>query len=77
MQSIVVYTIGIKLFVHMHDKGVGFSGDAIATFIVCVAATGVFGEIMHHLVDTPGRRFSHVFWGWLTEEKVSEVVIET
>ena len=68
MQSTIIYTVGIKLFMYLvENKGTSWAGGEVAAFFVCAAATVVFGEIMHRAVDLPGRRLAHLFWKWMRE----------
>ena len=38
-----------------------------ACFIACLAATAVFAELFHSLVDEPSKALAHCVFDWLRE----------
>jgi hypothetical protein len=65
--SIVVYTVGIKLFLHLTGNEVGWSfpaavGTALAT---CLASTVLFAEVIYRFVDIPARRAGRWLFKWI------------
>jgi hypothetical protein len=68
VQSTIIYTVGIKLFMYLvANKGTSWWKGEVAVFFVCAAATVAFGEIMHRAVDLPGRQLAHLSWKWIRE----------
>ncbi|KAI9737620.1 MAG: hypothetical protein M1818_005624 [Claussenomyces sp. TS43310] len=68
MQSIIIYTVGIKLFVHLVvDRAVASSGAVVVCLITCLPIIVLSAEVMHRVVDQPMRRAAVVMWRWLRE----------
>lgn len=67
-QGIVVYTAGMRLFVHLNvTRHWASEVSVFVCFIVCVLATVVFAELFFRLVDRPSRAFSHYVYRWIRE----------
>ncbi|KAF2624322.1 hypothetical protein BU25DRAFT_348094 [Macroventuria anomochaeta] len=65
VQSIIVYTIGIKLWVFMDDAGVNSAVRTLASFAVCASSVAVVSEIFYRLVDLPSIAAAKTFWTWM------------
>lgn len=66
VQSTIVYTMGIKLFLYLNqDKTILFPGAVSICLAVCVVASGVAAEVFYRLVDYPSRILAHVLFDWI------------
>ena len=68
LQSIIVYTLGIKTVTNM----IGNSMDAYTkasgiAFIACLAVTAAAGEAFFWLIDKPSQKFAHLVFAWIRE----------
>lgn len=65
-QSLVVWTIGIKVFLQLHSEGGAEKGLAIFTsFLASSAATVVFGEAFYRIIDLPSQQAAISVYAWL------------
>ncbi len=65
-QSIVVWTVGIKLFLYLHaEQGLSIAATNGVVFFVCLLAVAFFAEGYHRLVDLPTRWFAKAVFAWL------------
>lgn len=68
MQSIMIYTIGIRLFMHLSvEKHVQFGGAVIACLVSCLAASAVGAEIFYRVLDYPSMALAHKLFDWIRE----------
>jgi hypothetical protein len=65
VQSIIIYTIGIKLWMFMNDSGVNSEVCTLASFVVCASSVAVGSEIFYRLVDLPSIAAAKAFWTWM------------
>lgn len=64
-QCIVIYTLGLRLYVHMVDeKNMSVGGAKAAVFFVCLPVTLIAAEIFHRLIDQPSKVFGWWFYTW-------------
>lgn len=67
MQSIIIYTVGIKLWVSMDDAGVSGAVNTLASFVVCASLVAVASEIFYRLVDLQSIAAAKAFWTFMTK----------
>ncbi|KAK4983116.1 hypothetical protein LTR66_008951 [Elasticomyces elasticus] len=68
IQSIIVYTLGIKLFMHMTTNPSYNTANARgASFVACLATTIVAAEAFYRLVDRPSQAFARMVFDWIRE----------
>ena len=72
VQSWIIYTVGIKLFMHLaQGNGSSFDAANVACFFVCLLTTMSVGEVFYRLVDYPADAFARLFFDWLRDEKTT------
>ncbi|KAJ9293492.1 hypothetical protein DTO271G3_7757 [Paecilomyces variotii] len=68
VQSIIIYTAGIKLFVHLNqEKRWPSEGSVFTVFIVCLAAVVPIAELFYRLVEYPSRALAYRLFDWIRE----------
>ncbi|KAF2090791.1 hypothetical protein K490DRAFT_71121 [Saccharata proteae CBS 121410] len=67
MQSIIIYTAGIKLFLHLSSQNASFSGSVVACLVTTLAATAVGAELFYRLVDYPSQALARRTWAYFKE----------
>ncbi|KAF1846005.1 uncharacterized protein K460DRAFT_313030 [Cucurbitaria berberidis CBS 394.84] len=67
VQSIIVYTAGIKLFLHIKATGTGDAVNNFACFCVCAPLVALASEVFYRLVDLPSVVLARIFWTWMTK----------
>ncbi|KAI9839457.1 MAG: hypothetical protein M1819_002082 [Sarea resinae] len=68
MQGIIIYTAGIKLFMHLNvEKHLSHPASNVVTLIVCLITTVVGAEVFHRLIDYPSQLLAHKFFDWIQE----------
>ena len=65
VQSIIIYTAGIKLWTLMDDARVNSSISTLASFVACASSVAVASEIFYRLVDLPSIAAAKIFWAWM------------
>ncbi len=66
LQSIVIYTAGIKLFMHLSiERNMSVEGSRLVCLLVCVAIVAFGAELFHRLVDCPSKAFAHIVFDWI------------
>jgi hypothetical protein len=65
VQSIIIYTVGVKLWVFMEDAEINSAVSSFASFAVCVSLVAIASEIFYHLVDLPSIAAARAFWMWM------------
>jgi hypothetical protein len=65
VQSIIIYTVGIKLWMAMASTGVSGPLSTFASFIVCAAMTAIGSEIFYRLIDLPSVAAAKAFWSFM------------
>lgn len=66
VQSIVIYTAGIKLFMHLSiEKKLSIEASRVVCLIVCVTSVILGAELFHRLVDTPSRKLAYLVFDWI------------
>ena len=66
VQSIIVYTIGIKLWMHMDNKGIASMVSTLASFVVCASSVALASEIFYRAIDLPSIAAAKAFWEFMT-----------
>lgn len=64
-QSIIIYSMGMKLFLHWHKNGASEIGVIIACLLVCVLTVIPTAEVFYRLVEIPSQRFAKVAFEWM------------
>ena len=68
LQSIIIYTIGIKLVTNMVGEDLsGYSRATGVAFIVSLLVTVVVAEGMYLLVELPSKWFGRQLFDWIRE----------
>lgn len=67
VQSIIIYTAGIKLFLHVNSLGTSNTLNAFACFCLCAPLVAVASELFYRVVDLPSIVVARQFWGWVTK----------
>ena len=67
VQSILIYTAGIKLYTHMADAGMNGSLSTFVCFLVCAPLVAIVGEIFYRVVDSPSIILARGFWAFMTK----------
>ncbi|KAJ4411067.1 hypothetical protein N0V91_001440 [Didymella pomorum] len=65
VQSIIIYTVGIKLWMALASTGVSGALSTFASFIVCAAMTAIGSEVFYRLVDLPSVAAAKAFWSFM------------
>jgi len=66
MQSLVIYTVGIKLYMQMADTGNNTATSGFVAFIVCLPLTALLSEVFYRVVDIPSIVVARAFWTFMT-----------
>ncbi|CAO2649149.1 Nn.00g100980.m01.CDS01 [Neocucurbitaria sp. VM-36] len=66
-QSLIIYTVGIKLYLYIESIGTSNTLNNLACFCVCASAVAVSSEIFYRLVDLPSIVIAREFWKWMTK----------
>ena len=65
-QSIVFWTVGIQLFLHLHvEQGLSIAAANALVLAICLLAVFLFAEAYHRLVDLPTQWIARVAFAWL------------
>jgi peptidoglycan/LPS O-acetylase OafA/YrhL len=65
-QSVVFWTIGIKMFVYLHQsRGISTPIANLAVFVTSTCATIAFAELNYRLVDKPSQWLAGSVYSWL------------
>lgn len=65
-QSIVFWSAGIKLYMHLYvQRDVSPPLAKLAVFVLGTIATGVGAEVFHRLVDFPSQWVARETFSWL------------
>ena len=68
VQSTIIYTAGIKLFMHLRiTKSWSFEGATIAALAVCLVSVIPAAEVFYRFIDVPSQKFAHVVFDWIRE----------
>ncbi|KAK5257322.1 hypothetical protein LTR16_000991 [Cryomyces antarcticus] len=68
VQGIVIYTAGIKLWLHLHNTQACSDGTAVLIcLVVSLAGVALGAEVFYRLVDTPSRLLAHRMFHWIRE----------
>jgi hypothetical protein len=67
VQSILIYTVGIKLYTQMAGSGMNGAMSTIVCFLVCAPLVGVVGEVFYRIVDLPSIILARGFWAFMTK----------
>ena len=64
-QSLLFYTAGLKLYVHLYAQDIMSTAAAKAVcFVVLLPATLIGAEIFYRVVEQPSFTFGHAFFRW-------------
>ncbi|RMZ74164.1 glycoside hydrolase family 16 [Pyrenophora seminiperda CCB06] len=66
MQSLVVYTVGIILYMQMANTGSNTAMSAFVAFVVCLPLTALLSEVFYRVVDIPSIVVARSFWAFMT-----------
>jgi len=66
MQSLVIYTVGIKLYMQMVEKGNNTATSGLLAFVVCLPVTALLSEVFYRIVDIPSIVVARSFWAFMT-----------
>lgn len=66
MQSILIYTVGIKLWIFMDDAGVKNVVSTLASFAVCASSVAAASEVFYRALDLPSIAAAKGFWTFMT-----------
>jgi len=68
LQSIVVYTLGIKIVQNMTSSNMDAYPHAVGTaFIACLLVTAAAGEAFYWIIDMPCKKFARLVFAWIRE----------
>lgn len=68
IQSIIIYTLGIKLYTHLSPTlGAGSTRAQGVSFIACLVTTVAAGEAYYWLIDRPSQILARITWKWMRE----------
>ncbi|ESZ93885.1 hypothetical protein SBOR_5743 [Sclerotinia borealis F-4128] len=66
VQSIIIYTVGIKLFVHLTEtRNASFEAAIAGCFFVCLVTVIPSAEIFYRLIDFPSQAFARATFDWI------------
>ncbi|KAL6715407.1 hypothetical protein ACLMJK_006368 [Lecanora helva] len=66
LQSITIYSAGIKLFMRLSlENNVSVEGSRVICLVVCLVAAAAAAEIFYWLVDLPSQLLAHVVFDWI------------
>lgn len=65
VQSIIIYTVGIKLWMVMANAGVNNAVSTLASFAVCATSVALSSEIFYRLVDLPSIAAAKALWKFM------------
>jgi peptidoglycan/LPS O-acetylase OafA/YrhL len=65
IQGLIIYTVGIKLFLHLHSVGGSEIETTIACLVVCVLTVIATAEVFYRLVEIPSKRFAKAAFEWM------------
>ncbi|KAF2876454.1 hypothetical protein BDV95DRAFT_483699 [Massariosphaeria phaeospora] len=65
VQPLVIYTAGIKLYMHMYASGANHEIATFACFVVCLSLTLVAAEVFYRSVDIPSVVIAREAWKWV------------
>ncbi|THV55375.1 hypothetical protein BGAL_0009g00250 [Botrytis galanthina] len=66
VQSIIIYSVGIKLFTHLTEtRNASFEAATTACFFVCLLTVIPSAEIFYRLIDFPSQAFARVTFDWI------------
>jgi len=63
----MIYTAGIKLYLHLDASGVGTALNALACFCACAPLVAVASEVFYRVIDVPSIVAARGFWAWMTK----------
>lgn len=67
MQPLLMYTAGVKLYLHMHGNGASHELATFVCFVVCVPLVVLGAETFYRLVDVPSVALAKKLWDWIRE----------
>ncbi|CAN9394583.1 unnamed protein product [Alternaria alternata] len=67
VQSIIIYTAGIKLYTHMVTAGMNNAASSFVCFLVCAPLVAIVAEVFYRVVDLPSVVLARSFWAFMTK----------
>ena len=67
VQSIIIYTVGIKTYQHMAASGTANGVNGLVCFLVCAPLVTVLAEVFYRIVDLPSIVAARGFWAFMTQ----------
>ncbi|EMD91060.1 hypothetical protein COCC4DRAFT_167359 [Bipolaris maydis ATCC 48331] len=67
VQSIIIYTVGIKTYQHMAASGTANGVNGLVCFLVCAPLVTVLAELFYRIVDLPSIVAARGFWAFMTQ----------
>ncbi|KAF1945376.1 hypothetical protein EJ02DRAFT_53729 [Clathrospora elynae] len=67
VQAILIYTVGIKLYLHIDATGTNNAVSGLVCFLVCAPMVAIAAEVFYRLVDLPSVGLAKAFWAWMTK----------
>lgn len=65
VQPLLIYTAGIKLYMHMHASGTNHELATFACFVVCLPLVALASEVFYRTVDLPSIAIAKEVWDWV------------
>ncbi|KAF2255335.1 hypothetical protein BU26DRAFT_559943 [Trematosphaeria pertusa] len=65
VKPLLIYTAGIKLFMHLHASGTNRGLATFACFVTCVPLVGLASEVFYRIVDLPSVAIAKEAWAWV------------
>lgn len=67
-QSIILYTIGIKIYTRLsQEDNISFPVAVTTCLVVCIPVVAISAEIFYRLVDYPSQVLARVVFDWIRE----------
>ncbi|KAF2644161.1 hypothetical protein P280DRAFT_496572 [Massarina eburnea CBS 473.64] len=64
VQPLLLYVVGIRLYMRVHTSGGSHELTTLVCFIVCVPVVGIASEIFHRMIDLPSVMVAREAWVW-------------
>ncbi|KAF2732264.1 hypothetical protein EJ04DRAFT_578516 [Polyplosphaeria fusca] len=65
VQSIIIYSAGIKLYMHLNGNGMNHEAAAFLCFLICAPLVALLSEAFYRAVDVPSKIIAHHTWAWM------------
>ena len=67
VQSIIIYTVGIKAYQHLAASGMSTSVNGLICFLICAPLVTVLAEVFYRIIDLPSIMLARGFWAFMTK----------